>query len=101
MNQVYSKASSVIVWLGEPNRQVESALKVIRGALSAEDLETRWPIIRVGLPILLKNEWFYRIWTYQELLLSQTAIIRYGHPTLAWNVFYEECLKISLISIYE
>jgi hypothetical protein len=101
MNQIYSKAKCVIVWLGEPETLVESAWGMIRVPVDVEELSAWWSIIRVGLPILLKNEWFYRIWTYQELLLSQTAIIRCGHLTMAWNVFYEECLKISSTQLYE
>ena len=40
---------------------------------------------------LVKNEWFTRVWTFQELCLAQRPIVIYEHATITWDVLHR-CL---------
>jgi hypothetical protein len=101
MNQIYSKAKCVIIWLGEPDTLVESAWELIRHPMNNQHLFSRWSSILDGLSALLKNEWFYRIWTYQELFLSRRAVVRCGHLAMPWEVFYLKCSAFTAHSTYQ
>jgi hypothetical protein len=101
MNQIYSKAKCVIIWLGEPDILVESAWELIRDPINNQHLFSWWSSVLDGLATLLENEWFYRIWTYQELFLSQSAVVRCGHLAMPWEVFYRNCSDFTAHSTYQ
>jgi len=64
MAKIYSKASRVIVWLGEAASNSHKALEVIRAA-AEEEQSTNLPMDetnRQAILTLLEREWFQRIW---------------------------------------
>ncbi|KAL8741752.1 MAG: hypothetical protein Q9190_005676 [Brigantiaea leucoxantha] len=107
MNEIYTKASSVVVWLGVSDatsneavhllktvfKRYERSDTAIKGHLPyADELgdDTRWN--EVEYPNLLRvltrffnYPWFRRAWVVQELWLSRSAIICCGDATVPWE----------------
>lgn len=84
MNQVYSRANSVIVWLGESPEEMDLALSSVdsiqRGlddigqtALITRDNFEKYGLPPVSSPVwtvlkaIFSSTWFERLWTLQEL----------------------------------
>ncbi|KNG51804.1 heterokaryon incompatibility protein [Stemphylium lycopersici] len=107
MNEIYSLAESVVVWLGEVDMKtsekvaglVEDLMGLITEAkhrgLDSDDLPEAYRIvipatpfanaIRQYLPILYDMTWFTRIWCVQEVVLARNAIMMLGGSQLKWE----------------
>jgi hypothetical protein len=105
MRQIYANASYVVVWMGALTSAVERfMLEFPRVLLLAEswtpyhpsgteDLDWRgadWPAENdafwVGAYHLLHNEWFRRLWTFQEIVLAREAVFLVEH---CWIYAYD------------
>jgi len=110
MKFIYRDAEEVIIWLGKRMPQTSSALALVRRAAfqkreecgaslpSFHDIQDentdKLQLNRVRVPAkkpiiswepllhFLKNRWFSRIWTLQEVLLARNATMRVGHSQL-------------------
>ncbi|KAI4614847.1 hypothetical protein J4E80_006351 [Alternaria sp. BMP 0032] len=108
MRGIYSRAATVIVWTGSltPDSKVffaqfqdmrEKLKDWMAQAVSdvkpvnptkeelPHDEEAFWG----GLGQLLKNEWFRRLWTYQEILLPSAAILLCGNSWVEFDEFLD------------
>jgi hypothetical protein len=117
MRDIYSRAAAVIVWMGTSTPETDvffaefhDVRKRSSGwiALYTENPDCRGPVKEElpcdgeafwgGLHQLFDNEWFRRLWTYQEIILSSTATILCG-PSWAdadeFLKFVEEGNRIS------
>ncbi|KAH8629501.1 hypothetical protein IG631_16758 [Alternaria alternata] len=97
MREIYSRARTVVVWMGHSTpetdifftefQKMRVKLKTWKAKYDADpdcpnpDREERpcqeeafWS----GLSRLLSNEWFRRLWTYQEIVLASTATLLCG-----------------------
>ncbi|CAN9148533.1 unnamed protein product [Alternaria sp. RS040] len=97
MREIYSRARTVVVWMGHSTpetdifftefQEMRVKLKTWKAKYDADpdcpnpDREERpcqeeafWS----GLSWLLENEWFRRLWTYQEVILPSTATLLCG-----------------------
>ncbi|KOC14041.1 hypothetical protein AFLA70_24g004692 [Aspergillus flavus AF70] len=83
MPTIYSRASHVIVWLGEAADNSDRALEDIR--LAADD---EFSIYKLGKPpgkdytailTLLQRPWFRRIWVLQEISAARSILVMCGH----------------------
>ena len=72
MAEIYSKASRVVVWLGEAADESDRALKQIR---MAADEEQQKPLVtdedRQAVLALVQRPWFRRIWVAHPLRISR------------------------------
>jgi hypothetical protein len=120
MGDIYSSASLVVVWLGTSDDSTELALGLLND-LGGQMLEYRkiqklnsyaeaqtvnipfryppleapaWPAVRS----LLQRPWFSRVWTFQEIVLAQDAILYCGARTLRWKRFEVFLLGLSTFS---
>jgi hypothetical protein len=109
MGQIFSRAMKVLVWLGEADQETGLAFKVMKdiskqiveylmqpkesvsagiGAsvplLMTPTAEPEW----IAYRNLLRRPWFTRVWTFQELALSQEAFIICGHESVSWVLFF-------------
>lgn len=93
MNDIYSQASNVIVWLGEPRSDAALAFGFLEefGHTGDEHL----PLDRVGrnaeqiamsVRSLLTRSWWTRIWTAQEWILAKSSTFHSGQHTLGGGV---------------
>ncbi|PQE11085.1 heterokaryon incompatibility -domain-containing protein [Rutstroemia sp. NJR-2017a BVV2] len=103
MEEVYSQAEKVCIWLGEPTiseeavetkkaevaRQTFDLLKSISDTeipdqvLMQEEYVENWELIIK----LIRKDWFSRRWIVQELALAANAWIRYGDQEMPWQDF--------------
>lgn len=67
MAKIYSKASSVIVWLGEATLDSGQALEEIRMAAAGEEQRTKHSSNESAIFGLLERPWFQRIWVRKQV----------------------------------
>jgi len=102
MKEIYTKTAKCVVWLGECPRgsRLDKALPQLLGLL--QRLQIYPPHLGIneasfrqyGIPVptsdeweglgdLMENEWFTRVWTFQESVLPQTLEILYGNHVIS------------------
>jgi hypothetical protein len=102
MKEIYTKAAKCVVWLGDCPRgsPVDRALPQLPGLL--QKLQRYPPHLgfnevsfkRYGIPVptsdeweglgdLMVNEWFTRVWTFQESVLPKTLEMLYGNHVIS------------------
>ncbi|RYP14835.1 hypothetical protein DL767_010375 [Monosporascus sp. MG133] len=88
MAEIYSKASRVIVWLGEVEDDGDQALEEIRliaDEMSGEPManEPRKQVILA----LLQRPWFRRIWVLQEVAAARSILMKCGSTEIDGYAF--------------
>jgi hypothetical protein len=111
MGWIYSKADSVIAWLGPSSDNSALALTTLRSLgqdifddskryssavaegskthklqENPEAIEAKEPEWR-AVQDLLCRKWFTRLWVFQEIALSQRAVVVVGFSELSWIDF--------------
>lgn len=107
MRDIYTKAASTVVWLGESDADTSAALPLLCRLYGICQLPVAvrraQGMLKVpGTPAeikavakLLTRSWFYRTWTIQEIVLSKQAFALLSNTQIPIQVF-EECVSISL-----
>lgn len=104
MGHIYSRATSVLVWLGLGTEEIEKAMV----QLSRMAMRPMWTLadwtssFLAGIRAILLNDYWDRVWIVQEYILARDLSVRYGDrhisgQALAW--FYETIYKEKM-SIY-
>ena len=93
MGEIYSKASDVIIWLGEENYDSDLAMKFIP-EISVQGLDQLAGRQSTGeswkaLARLMRRPWFTRRWIIQEVAFSQKAELWCGESVVSWMQFAE------------
>lgn len=93
MDEIYSNASSVWVWLGAGKPETKETfdflkydildLKVLDDLVKTKEYEKKWKLVVT----LMKNRWFSRRWVIQELALARKAVVRWGSEEIQWSNF--------------
>jgi hypothetical protein len=103
MKSVYTKASKVVIWLGESNDSINDAIRQIpyvlpsaatyRGtksgfddALKSYGIPIRGSLFWEGIETLLSKPWFSRLWTFQEAVLPKNVEVRCGKDMLSYDL---------------
>jgi hypothetical protein len=107
MKVIYSRASSVIVWLGPDQNfdEIEAAMRVLRWFTRRPLYASSQPpwkyvphstvdLIQTGLQDMFSRKWFQRIWVVQEAVLAQRVVMKYGKLEVAWTTDDPEYLRI-------
>jgi hypothetical protein len=91
MEDIYSKATRVLIWLGEPKWFSEDAFECI---LRMCDLSLFDGLLKVesspllhALGQLMKDVWFSRRWVVQELAMAKQATLHCGNHKIHWVDF--------------
>jgi hypothetical protein len=94
MNEIYSEAQSVCVWLGASNPETGETFNFLRQILDlrvfdrlikSKETPKHWMLV----VNLLKNRWFSRRWVIQELVLAKSATVHWGSQVVVWSDFAE------------
>lgn len=99
MQRVYSAASSVIVWLGDPEPDVVLTLGMILDYNNHLTRSTgsiffyKSAALR-GLRKLFQKDWWRRIWIVQEVVAARELVILLGSTTFPWAYMREICSTI-------
>ena len=119
MRGIYSRAASVIVWMGPSTLETDvffAELQEVRRkskhwmALDDGNSSCRGPIAAElpldvyaffeGLTQLLRNEWFTRLWIYQEISLPPRATLLCGETWVDFDVFLDFIIRGYFRSTY-
>lgn len=105
MGEIYSRASQVIVWLGDEGKHTKAAfdhfhewddfLQVERLQDPVDPtlfLEKKYPYPEISvvcglLEIFSKRKWWTRMWTLQEILLAEEVTVLCGSSEVKWETF--------------
>lgn len=88
MGQVYETATHTIIFLGEGDRSGESMISRVLArseGTSFVPIEEHHEDTVEVLHQLLSCGWFYRVWIFQELVLSRDPIVQYGRFRFSWH----------------
>ena len=106
MKHVYTKASNVVIWLGESDPAIDVAIQKIpeivpladnysgakdgcEDALKRYGIPIRGGLFWKGVEALLSKPWFSRLWTFQEAVLPEDVEIRCGRNILSYDLMTE------------
>lgn len=99
MNDIYSQAASVIIWLGEPLSDVTLAFDFLQEfgrhydePQSSVDGSRNIEQTAMSVRSLLTSSWWTRIWTAQEWILAERTTFQSGQYTLEGEVLLR-CLE--------
>lgn len=99
MNDIYSQASNVIVWLGEPRTDAAFAFDFLTGFGSAHadqqslsQVERNAEQTAMSVRSFMTRSWWTRIWTAQEWILATSSTFQSGHYLLQGEVLLR-CLE--------
>jgi hypothetical protein len=92
MAMIYNRADSVVVWLGEGDKESSRAMDFIDRLLKLDDFDplTRdpgSPMEWAALMNLMQRSWFNRRWIVQEIALARHAMIYCGNQSVTWQDF--------------
>ncbi|GAB1210369.1 hypothetical protein APSETT445_009161 [Aspergillus pseudonomiae] len=100
MAEIYIRAKSVIVWLGNSAHYSDEALEKIRIAAhrphSVDDKFTKEAVFS-----LLQRPWFKRIWVLQEVAAARQILIKCGATEMDGYVFCVGLTSGSFESLYK
>lgn len=94
MRHIYQNASNVLVWLGESDKDSETALEFLREVESRAD-KTSFIRRSIGhknyidawraLRTLLAKPYWERIWIIQEIAVAKALVVQCGSGVIEWN----------------
>jgi hypothetical protein len=96
MGEIYRRANSVLIWLGEPDVKMKKPIGLFRASLKGTKKKSL--SARRNLPLFLLVEtlkvvpsrWWERTWVLQEFLMaSDEPMVLYGPCDLVWSNFQE------------
>ncbi|EME43598.1 hypothetical protein DOTSEDRAFT_72834 [Dothistroma septosporum NZE10] len=104
MGTIYSKASKVVIWLGESADGSDQAMKVLASAASRSNPAEIADDIRqatAAIVQLLSRPYWQRAWVVQEIAKGSTTEVWCGQQKLGWDMFVTgvaHCGKICEVS---
>ncbi|KAJ0155939.1 Uncharacterized protein HZ326_1884 [Fusarium oxysporum f. sp. albedinis] len=110
IREIYSRASSVLVWLGRATYQTVPAFRLLLGLadISRASLDVRQEYIAhvirnesfkcywLALGELLQREWWHRVWTIQEAVLGSDIRVICGPFVVEWDRIMQATLVFEL-----
>lgn len=90
MVEIYSRASRVVIWLGEDDDRSRSAMEFIQDIVRVDNLDglvaDHKTIKSWGdLVYLMQNPWFSRRWVIQEMAYAKNATVHLAELALPWD----------------
>lgn len=99
--QIFQRASTVVVWLGQEGESTRLALAFMRSLRNRWDYLmplSEWPLVKKlqqedgaairvisGLLDLFRRPWFLRAWCVQELFAAATVSVHCGSIEIGWD----------------
>lgn len=103
MGEIYSRASTVRVWIGQPQSiDVRAAFDLINDSLQIDRTADYWKnivkwqstkvIVSNGAGVkalteLLNRPYWNRMWVFQEVVLAKKAVVHCGTHAIPWEHF--------------
>lgn len=102
MGEIFGKAKMVLVWLGDATSNTKLAFETISSL--AKDLlqrqkesgnsaerphDIQYPVFEnpaaAAIRQILNMPWFTRVWTFQEIVLARSAVLKCGDYHMPWS----------------
>lgn len=81
MGAIYKRATRSRIWLGPATPGFEDALDIVSG-LGTTDNAPEYFLRHYGAILdVYTRPWFYRLWVLQEVVLSRSCTVTYGHAS--------------------
>ncbi|KAF2807377.1 HET-domain-containing protein, partial [Mytilinidion resinicola] len=75
MGTIYSRAHTVLVWLGPENTSADSGLDCSQRLALGKTLHPGWECSEARtIQEILRHKWFQRGWTFQELIMANNPV---------------------------
>jgi Heterokaryon incompatibility protein (HET) len=84
MDDVYRKASRVLIYLGEEDATSNIAMDAITRSMSQR---VRTSSIEATTKLIENRPWFHRMWVIQEVALADCALVICGSKCVPWACF--------------
>ncbi|KAK2770639.1 ankyrin and HET domain-containing protein [Colletotrichum kahawae] len=104
MNEIYTQARSVRIWLGEAGPDTDLGMSVINScSVKMSDGEIIGNLFRnqksgMGLVDILSRPYWFRTWMFQEIVLARRAFVHCGTSVADWSMFIRADFVIAHIS---
>lgn len=82
MGEIYSLATHTLIFLGDDETIAEGLVNLLNPRTADRDFES----VHAALEVL-RSHWFYRVWIYQELVMSRDPKVQYGQARCSWEDF--------------
>jgi hypothetical protein len=85
MGQIYATADHTVIYLGpwQPGADIHLEEVISDNKNGRQSLPL--PIDSKILKIILRSEWFQRVWVFQELIFSRDPWVQYGRYRWTWD----------------
>jgi hypothetical protein len=109
MRSIYSKAESVVVWLGRGSHNSTQAVELIETVAAYDDSvhATDWIMNSLkdqeqrhawlAIHHLFERSWWTRVWIRQEAALAQSVEVVVGNQKLSWDSLEKFIVDLSAI----
>lgn len=87
MGSIYQTANHTVIFLGEADEESNWVFKWIDRPAAFSN--TKHEFLRKTIDHFLTRPWFYRVWVFQELILSSDPRIQCGIRRCSWEAFYK------------
>ena len=87
MGSIYRAAHHTVIFLGEANMKSNWVFKWIDRPATLSD--TKHEILRQTIDHFLMRQWLYRVWVFQELILSSDPRAQGGNRRCSWGAFFK------------
>ncbi|PMD33271.1 hypothetical protein L207DRAFT_557891 [Hyaloscypha variabilis F] len=97
MFQIYRKAHSVLVWLGEESHDSNKTLRTIHVLSRTKERDSRLAhmtersTLWQGLEALSRRKYWTRIWIVQEITVARRLELFCGDEKVPWSTFASAC----------
>ncbi|KAI0970511.1 heterokaryon incompatibility protein-domain-containing protein [Xylaria arbuscula] len=104
MPDIYSKAESVVVWLGEAQKGDQLVIDFVKSIVEIGNITTtarrlrheRQKFLQLDeFARFIRRSWFSRRWVIQEVVLAKSCTIHFGNNQIQWASF---CVAIENFS---
>ncbi|PKS05437.1 hypothetical protein jhhlp_008813 [Lomentospora prolificans] len=105
MAHIYTRALNTVIWVGESSDTTPEGMSLITEIRNFQDLPEPGLLQDVGLPALespawkgcwdiLSRQWFTRLWTIQEAVLSSSPWVMCGEHIVEFSALSNVCAKL-------
>ncbi|KAF3007237.1 hypothetical protein E8E14_008984 [Neopestalotiopsis sp. 37M] len=100
MGAIYREATRVVFWRDVKRRLVTLYRSVGEYVLKKTTSTERLISYRDALLELYKNEWFWRVWTFQEVAMARECIIVCGDMQIPWDALRGEWVGSEMLKLH-
>ncbi|KAJ0116387.1 hypothetical protein J7T55_007367 [Diaporthe amygdali] len=97
MKRIFSRAASVIVWLGPESPSYREAMELIidcNRPINSKALLSHKEDSLIGLSNIFRRRWWKRIWIVQEAVAANELVIFCGRYKIPWHFVSHVCNEI-------